>query len=129
MKRLLFPLVLAAIVAGCGGRVWVAFNFHGTLSGADCFDNGARIVLVHYSIAIDDFSPGSAVTLIDDAGIRWIGSMTTASSFTVEDTSATFRPRPFITASNVSPTGAHIELTSACISFGCCPVLIGDLHV
>lgn len=129
MKKAAVLVSLAALLVACGGggdnHPAIVAVYQGTLSGTNCFDAFAESRTVHYSVTITSLSLGGSVVLVDDSGATWSGTMTTPSSFEVSNAAAD--PRTSITASAVTPTGAHFVATTTCVSFRCCTALSGDL--
>lgn len=120
--------VLSLALSGCGGgddHAVTLLNFSGNVSGTDCLSGFVLDVPVRYSITIEDLSAGGRVTLRDHAGITWTGSMTTSSSFNVSNSAD---PRMSIVVSDITPAGAHVLATTACVSFRCCATLSGELR-
>jgi hypothetical protein len=127
MTKLLTAAVLAAVLAGCGGgRLLILYRWEGTVSGLNCLAPVVETMPVRYSVTIDDLAPGSGVSLVDQFGETWTGTMTTASSFRVTRTDGD--PQRSIVGSEVTPTSVRIVATTGCVSFRCCTPLTGELR-
>jgi hypothetical protein len=127
-KHLLVAASLALGVWSCGGgddHELTLLTYSGTVSGTNCLAGFPESATVRYAVRIDDLSAGSGVTLQDQNGLTWSGTMTSPSSFTV--TSPTSDPQMSIVVSDIAPTGAHVVATTSCVSFRCCTALTGDV--
>jgi hypothetical protein len=85
--RRAFPMLaavgVALVLAACGGddRSPISYAFQGTVSGTNCFAGFPESASVRYDVTIDDQAAGAGVTLLDQAGITWTGSMTRPGGF------------------------------------------------
>jgi hypothetical protein len=128
LKVTLLAAVLTAVVvfSGCGGsdsNEAASFLFAGTLTGREGFSGASVSADVRYSIEIEDLSARSSVILTDESGMEWQGNMTSSSSFTV--TQSEGDSRFVIEVSQFTPSAAHVEATTSCVSFRCCTTLSG----
>lgn len=128
MKKYAILAGLLCALAGCGGSVRIGFfNYQGALTGIDCSSHAIRNMQARYTITIDAFSPGSNVTLVDQAGIWWTGTMLTPSSFQVGSFNPFTNVQTWIVISNVNSAGAHVDSVTTCVASGCCTTLSGDV--
>jgi hypothetical protein len=130
MKRIASLALLALILSSCGGGgvTILIIRFGGTVTGINCFSGGHDTVPVSFIISVNDFSAGSPVTLVDQSGNTWTGTMSSPSSFTVVNSAPNADPRTSISVSNFTHAGAHVDATILCGSFRCCPSLSGEVR-
>lgn len=130
MKTITAPLALVFGLSACGGgSAFLNYSFGGTVSGVNCFSSFQQTQSVVFAVKVGEFAAGSPVTLVDQTGNTWAGVMTSSSSFRVTNAAENADPRTSIVASNFTPEGAHIDVTTSCVSFRCCTTLSGDVRV
>src|SRR6478735_6906307 len=129
MKRLAGAALLALTLSACGGGFTIiTIRFGGAITGINCFDGGRDTIPVSFVINVNDFSAGSPVTLVDQSGTTWTGTMTSPSAFRVTNSAPNADPRTSIAVSNFTSASAHVDATILCVSFRCCTPLSGDVR-
>jgi hypothetical protein len=130
MKTRIAKGLLAITLSACGGSsdtTVQAYNYRGAVSGVNCFGGFPQSAQISYAITIDALAAGSSVTLLDEMGTTWAGTMTTPSSFKVTNTTPNADPRTSIVVSGITPSEAHVDATTSCVSFRCCTTLSGNV--
>ena len=129
MKAIAAMLALVSGLSACGGgSLFLTYRFGGNVSGTNCFDGIPQGSGVFFTITVGDFTIGSPVTLVDQAGNTWTGAMTSASAFTVTNSAVNADQRTSIAFTNFTPGGGHVDATTSCVSFRCCTTLSGNVH-
>ena len=130
MKRIASLALLALILSSCGGGgvTILIIRFGGTVTGINCFSGGHDTIPVSFIISVSDFSAGSPVTLVDQSGNTWTGTMRSPSSFTMVNSAPNADPRTSISVSNFTHAGAHVDATILCVSVRCCTSLSGEIR-
>jgi len=129
MKKLVVALG-GLMLAACGGEDGpsiLTYQYQGTVSGIGCFSGVLESMPISYSVQLANFVPGAGVTLVDQAGNTWTGTLTSQSSFRVTNAAPNADPRMSIVVSDFTHAGAHVDATAMCVSFRCCTTFSGDV--
>jgi hypothetical protein len=130
MKTKIAKVLLAMILSACGGSSDTSvqsYQYRGTVAGTNCFGGFPESAQISYAVTIDALAAGSSVTLLDQMGTTWTGTMTTPSSFKVTNATPNADPRTSIVVSGITSSEAHVDATTSCVSFRCCTTLSGNV--
>jgi len=129
MKAFLTWLIVAALFACGGDNTPVVINeiYDGALIGRPCFSPfpDPTSVPIHFTVTRGP-NEGDAVSLVDQGGTSWAGTMTSANSFAVKIPQGD--QRMSIIANDITEISANVILTS-CATFRCCAQLTGAVQI